>query len=68
MKMRVASGGIRTHDTLYSRQMHVVIVFDKLISVIWHGVGPKSFLFRTSFGPVIQVIMSILSLTALTHC
>ena len=26
MKMRVASGGIRTHDTLYSEQMYILLL------------------------------------------
>ena len=41
-------------------------VFNKLI---WHTIGPKSFVFGTaqfSVGPVVQLIMIILSVTALT--
>ena len=36
MKMRVASGGIRTHDTLYSRQMLYQLSY--LILIPRHGV------------------------------
>ena len=40
-------------------------------NLIWHTIGPKSFLLGTAeffFGPVAQVTMIILSLTALTLC
>ena len=42
-------------------------VFNKLI---WHTIGPKSFLFGIilSLGQITQLIMIILSLTALTDC
>ena len=41
-------------------------VFDKLI---WHTIAPKNFLFGTAhFGQMVQLIIIILSLTALILC